>query len=411
MSAILGSLALRVNSIGLAKATKGMGKLQANMGKFTKRMEPAFKKMSKTLSKFGAVATGAFFSLAAASPLLQARLEVLNLRVQELLRVFGDELAPVVEGLTDIVVMAKDAWDKLPAPLQDAIKFGATLAIVVGILAGAFVVLSAAMSPVTLAIIAIAIAAALLYLAWTTNFGGIQEKTKAVFEKITPLFEQLMIVWENITKALKVLDLDFGISLENIGGYFGLWFDAIALQVGWVIDTLTGIVTFFNAIFAGDIDAALEAIKGIFYTQLNFIVSYIKLPLQAVKDLILGLKGFHKKMQQAGKELFMAFLKGMQEAIDAAGGLLKEGLDQLGDWLGGSLPEKGPLMKVPHFGEELGQAYVAGIVSGFEGAGGTSIFNRTFNIETLSLEVPGATETEGRGFMRRMDEGLRRATF
>lgn len=411
MSAVFGNLVLKMNSMGVGAAAKKMALLQTRMGQFTKKMGPALKNMSKTMSKFGATATGAFFALAAASPLLQARLEILNLRVQQLLRVFGDELAPVIEWVTDLVVQAIDAWDKLPTPMQEAIKFGVTLAIVVGLLAGAFVVLSAAMSPVTLILLAIVVAAALLYYAWTTNFGGIQEKTKAVFEKITPLFEKLMLLWENIQTALGVLKLDFGTNLGAIEDMFGLWFDYILLQVNWVIDTIGGIADFLNAVFAGDLDGALKAIKKIFKTNFDFMVAYIKMPAQAVLDLILAIKNLEDNMKKAGKELFEAFLAGMQQAIDAAGGLLEEGLNQLGGWLGGSLPEKGPLMQVPHFGEELGRAYIGAIVTGFEGAGGTSIFNRTFNIEKIALEVPGIQETEGRRFMSNLDSGIRRATF
>jgi hypothetical protein len=387
MSSLLGSLALKVNSMGVAKAARGMGTLQARMGRFTKRMDPAFKKMSKTLTKFGAVATGAFFALAAASPLLQARLEVLNLRVQQLMRDFGDGLAPIVESMTDIVERAIEIWEGLPGPLQDAIIFGTQVAAVLGLIALAAMFLSAAISPVTLAILAIIAASALLYLIWTQNLFGIQGITEDVFGAIGDLFAALVVVAQtNIQYILNYIEA--------------------------IVGTLEGVRDFIKAIFKGDIDAALEAIGGIFKTWFDFIVKQIKLPLTALEELLKIFEGndLKDRMWEAGKALFEAFLEGMGYAIDAAGGIVGEAIGAVSDWLGGSLPEKGPLMHVPEYGQELGEAYVQGIASGIATTT-TTTFNRIFNIENIGIEVPGITDEEGQGFMSRLDTGIRRATL
>lgn len=413
MAAVLGNLALIINSSGIAKATKGMKQLHKRMGGFAKKMGPAFKKMSKTMSKFGTVATGAFFALAAASPLLRARLEILQLRVSELLRVFGDELAPIIEDVTDLVETATDIWKGLPGPMQESILFGVKVAAVIGVVAIAFMILSAAMSPVTIAILAIVVAAALLHFAWTTNLFGIRDVTKDVIEFITGLIQGIITYFESIETALASVGITWELIFDAIEIYVGLWVGFIQAYIQAVLDTFQGVVDFLTAIFKGDIEEALKAVKGIFDTQLGFMADAIQLPLTALQDFMDLLAGaeFLKKMEDAGKAIIAAFIKGIVDALAAGIDAVEKGVNEIKKLWGGSLPEKGPLVGVPQMGQELGAAYITGIVSGMQGAGASTTFNRTFNIENVALEVPGATESDSRGFMGRLDTGIRRATF
>jgi phage-related protein len=413
MAAILGSLAVKVNSLGIAKAAKGMGKLQGRMGKFTKKMGPAFAKMSKTFKKFGSIATGAFFALAAASPLLRARMEVLNLRINELMRTFGDALAPIIEIVTGLVEGLTDVWESLPEPLQQAILFGVQVVAVLGLLAVAFVVLNAAMSPITLIILGIVAAAALLYLIWTENFGGIRDIAEAVFGKISELIESIMGLFGGLGGGVEEAGSIFDTVFKAIEAVVGAWFEMIGGYISGIIDQFQGIVNFIKAIFAGDLEGALEAIQMIFEGAFSALAEIVMWPLTAINELIKSLTGFDilGDIMNAGQEIIDAFIKGAQDALDAAAGIVTDILDGIGSLFGGSLPEKGPLKNMPQFGQDLGSAYMQGIVSGIEGAGGMTTFNRVFNIERVVLETPGITETEGRGFMDRMDTGVRRATF
>lgn len=411
MSVVLGSLALKVNSSGLAKAAKGMASLQAKMGKFSKKMGPAFKKMSKTMSKFGAISTGAFFALAAASPLLRARLEILNLRVQELMRVFGDELAPIIEEVTGLVETATDIWNGLPGPMQESIKFGVMVAAVIGTVAIAFLILSAAISPVTIAILAVVVAAALLHFAWTTNLFGIQDVTKKVINFIVGYLKGFIVIFKTIETALAKVGITWDLIFEAIKITVKLWVGIISGYIQLLLDTFQGIIDFVSAVFKGDIEGALKAIKGIFQAQFDFIVGIVNKPVEAIKDMIKLIGGMHEKIGKAGRELIDAFIQGILDGIAAGIKLIQDGLDEIAKLWGGSLPEKGPLVGVPQMGQELGAAYIGGIVSGMEGAGASTTFNRTFNIETLSLQVPGATEGDSKSFMGRLDTGIRRATF
>lgn len=340
MAISLGSLAVKISSTGLPKTIQGIVLFQKRFTQLQKKIGPLLKKLTARFKKFGLIAGGMFASLIAASPLLRARMEILSLRVQELVRVFGDALGPVIEGVTDLVKLATDAWNSLPEPLQNAILFGVQVVAVLGLLALAWVAVSIAMSPVTLAILAIVAAMALIYLIFTEDLLGIRTSIENVIGAITGIFE--------------------------------------------------GFLSFIANIFSLNISGALQGIVKIFQSAFDLIIAIIMTPITAIQKVIDFFLGFEfiADMIAAGQAIVDAFIKGMQDAWDASVGVVHDIMDGVGEFFGGSLPERGPLKHVVSWGEELGEEYIQGITRGV--SGNISHIDRSLHIDRLEMTVPGA---------------------
>ena len=78
-------------------------------------------------------------------------------------------------------------------------------------------------------------------------------------------------------------------------------------------------------------------------------------------------------------------------------------------WYGGSLPERGPLKQIVSWGQDFGKAYVRAIGEGVEQQTG-NISNRTFNIESIALSLPGVSDDNMDTFGEQFDKGIRRVT-
>lgn len=456
MVAALGALAFKMKSLGVAKATQAVGKFQTKVGDMSKQIGPQMEKLTKKMGKFGLIVGGVFTALIASSPLLRARMEILSLRINELTRVFGDALAPAIEFVTDLVEALTDWFFSLDQPVQDAIVFGSTFVIVLGLLALAFAALSVAMSPVTLVILALAAVAAILFLAWETNFLGIRDLVAAVFAAIGAIF-------------------------DGIGNVIKEWGKAIGRVIDNVIAVFEGIVDFVKAVFSGNLEGAIEAIQKIFETVFKNIVEIIMWPLNALKALIDGITGgqFINDMLSAGKAFLDAFIKGVQRAIDDAVGIVADVLEWFGSFFGGSLPERGPLKHVVTWGQDFGKAYNQGVGKGLlqsnmgeklrsvsqgfgkglgEGLGNSDMgekiqaytrgigkglgeglgqsnmektiqsytrgvgegsgegivgdtTTRTFNIDTIALSLSDVSDDNIGSFAKKFDEGVRRSTL
>lgn len=307
----LGELTVRFKAVGAAEATKKLSGFQVVWDRLQKMVPDSLKRMAGGFAKFGVIATGVFAALTTASPRLRVQFEVLHNRVNRLLRVFGDALAPIIEHVTSIVETATSIWKNLPEPMQESILFGIQVVAVLGLLAGAFVAVQLAISPVTVAILALILTLAALHLIWTQNLGGIQDTVQRIFGNIT--------------------------------------------------NVIQGFIDFFKAIFAGDLDGAWQAIQDIFESGVQFIIDAIFLIPNAFFGLVDFLTGgFASDLLKAGTDLFGAFMQGIYDTIVDIP-LLGDLLEAVMDFLGGSLPEKGPLMKVPEAGRELGLAYVENI--------------------------------------------------
>ena len=220
-------------------------------------------------------------------------------------REIGDKIVPVLKTFGEKV---KTAWDVIDGIVgKKALIAGALAVIAVGFAALAISAGSAAigvviaLAPIIAIVAVIAGVGALIYKAWTENWGGIQEKTAAVVENIVgkvsvfvnemkirfsqfvafikPLMEP---AWENIKSAMSNIVKFFKENWDKVEKIFnGVWKVIQGLiRVAW--DVVSGIIKVGMALLAGDWDKAWTALK----TMVNGIWDDIKLIISGATDVI-----------------------------------------------------------------------------------------------------------------------------
>lgn len=116
--------------------------------------------------------------------------DILKPAVLNAMNVFRDTVLPRIE-------QARLAFAGLPEPVRNfAIALGAIL-VVVGPALVLFGLLAGALAAISLPVLLIAAAVAVLAAAWVTNFGDIQGKTEAVMGVIAEKFQSVKDLWDN----------------------------------------------------------------------------------------------------------------------------------------------------------------------------------------------------------------------
>lgn len=355
----LGALVATFKVVGAAKSMAKLSKFQSLFSNLKDKMGPQTEGLTKKFKTFGKIAGGVFAAMVASSPRLQAQMLRMTLASRRLVRVFADALVPVFKLVTDAIKFLFDWFTNLPQPVQDAIVFATAFTVVLGLLAGAFVVVSAAASPIMLIFLALIAVVAALHLAFSTNFLGLQDLVVGIFGNITGVFQ--------------------------------------------------GFIDFISAIFRGDLEGALKAIWSVFENIVTGIVSIVWFIPKAFLDILDFLTGgLVGKFIDAGGELIAGFLTAIADALRGATGFVGDLLQLIADFFGGSLPERGPLKNIVSMGEDLGVAYVRGVGAGIQQSTTNA---RTLNIRNLSLnlnQAPRDSPSLLRGLNK--DLRLRRAT-
>lgn len=169
--------------------------------------------------------------------------------VQPIVGFVGDNLVPIIAGLTaGLLTLAATA---LPAVIAAATTFVTTTA---PELIAQGIALALAYAPLTLAIIAIGVVVAALALAWQSDFGGIQEKTQAVIDFLSPYISAFMtgiqtvfetvwpIVSQIVTTYIGAVRLEIETALTVIQTIWGVVFPAIQAVVETVFPIIAGVV-------------------------------------------------------------------------------------------------------------------------------------------------------------------------
>lgn len=429
-----GQLLVAMNAVGINKTLSELEEFQKQMGGTFKKVKPQLEKLTKSFAKFAAVSLFAFAKLIEASPRLRAQMEILNFRVNTLIRGFGDSLAPAIESVSDGIAALTDWFKTLPEPIQEAIFFGGALTIAVGLLTVAFIALNAAMGPVTLIILAIAAAAALLFLAWEENLGGIQEITATVFGNIQVLFTSLEEAINALLNAFGVFGDESVDLMDIVDAVFGSVFEGIATQLNNFIAIVTDVVNIFTALISGDMAGVLEGIESLVDSVIqNAVDAFLRFPV-LILDI---LDAFGIQVGEAAGDIVDAFIGGLVSGLEEGAKIVEDSLDLIGILFGGSLPEKGPLKDSLPGGGDMAAKYfedmatqiinskgllntaLSAISVGFTetdpfqpigaGFGGesTRVEHRTIIIEKIELVIPGATTDSAAGFLDRLDTGIR----
>ena len=170
---VLGLMA-KFKSVGFANVVGKTKGFKAQFGRMSKAVGKQTKDLTKNFKLLGAIASGVLYTLTRASPRLASEFEILTIRVNELVRPFGDTLAPILRLVSDLVKELGEWFQSLPEPLQQAIEQGVAFATTIGLVVGALIALSLAMNPITYLFGALILAGTLLSLAWQENFLNIQ---------------------------------------------------------------------------------------------------------------------------------------------------------------------------------------------------------------------------------------------
>lgn len=190
----------------------------------------------------------------------------------------GDFATQVIDSIPDIMTMLDD----LAKWFDDnkALIIGVLAAIGVALFAFAFTVAAtaisaiSAMAPVIIVMGIIGTAVALLYTAWTENWGGIQEATAEVWAVIKPIFDSLM-AWlgTNLPIALSFLsDLWTTILLPAIQAVFE-WLVANLIPlwisiVQWLQVNIPAAIQALSAYWTTTLLPAIQAVWGWISTNL-----------------------------------------------------------------------------------------------------------------------------------------------
>jgi len=274
----------------LAKASAAGGMFEGAMEAQSKSLQGVFSNIQDVIGitlKDIAVQTGLFDAVKNGARSFLGFIESKKDSVIRFLTVMGNVLRQIIGMFTGnwdasemdeaLTFFTGDDWEKaeqirgIITKFVDALKAVGTwivenkeavlaflkgLAIALGalLIIGTITALIAALTnPVVLVVAAIG----LLSVAWSKNLGGIQEKTKSVFEWLKNAFNEVKKFWDT-----------WG---GTITAYFKYVWTVISETFKFAIDLIVGIVKFFIAVFKGDWKGAWDAVKGIVTSGWNAV--------------------------------------------------------------------------------------------------------------------------------------------
>ena len=322
-----------------------------------------------------------------ATDTLAAKLEIANNKTEAAAIAMGGAMAPATIAMAEATSMAAGLIEGLPGPMQSAVGISMKLS-------ESFIALGPALmgistigpgttaafkgmamgvkslnlaflaNPIVIAIALIIAILALIYLAWTNNWGGIQEKTQAAFEFLNEVFNKIIDI-------AKIFVTHVISSLKNLG------------------DKLLFLL--------GPIGMIIYAFKH--WEEIKVIVSRV---LNGVINFITGLAG---AFGRAGRAIMNALVSGVTAGINRAVQKVRDGLAKIRRLMPGSDAKEGPLSDITASGRALMTTFekgilssdakpaeafaartpdVAGTIGGTAGSGTTSNAS-TINIGTVNL--------------------------
>lgn len=237
----------------------------------------------------------------------------------------GKILLPTIKGIVDSISGMLKSFREMDEGTQKIIVNIALVAAAIGPLLlvaskliSSFLILQDAFAKVSIFIsnaggamslltgpIGIVIAAvAALALAWATDFGGMQEKTKEIFgyiqEIITSFLTVIKDLWENDLSVIRIVFEDVWNTIEQV-------FSAI-------LDTIVLVFKTFSDIFKGDWGTVWEDVKGIFSKVWELIKILLDGFLTAIIDAILGIA---LSLYETSKETFNKAKEGFEEVWES----------------------------------------------------------------------------------------------
>ena len=249
----------------------------------------------------------------------------LQAQLSDLAAELGTVLLPYITDLVNWISQAVQWFDGMSPSVQKVVVVIGVLAAAIGpVLMGigmmipaieaaiaVFGVIAGILSgPVLLAIAAVVGIVALLYTAWTNNWGGIPEKTRAVIDFIS----------EKVQAGLEFIQGVVNSALAAIS----VWWDAHGESVMTVVNGMWGLIK-------GAFEIAMEAIKLIVEQGIAAIVAFWELfgePIMiAINGALEGIKILFSGLFEALGLLFDAFAAAFEGDWETFGEKLREALE------------------------------------------------------------------------------------
>ena len=278
---------------------------------------------------------------------LQAKFEGMAVKL-------GEALMPVIEKLVPVIEKLIELFTGLGPEIQ-------AIAVVGGVLMGAFALLwpvisgvvgalggvgglTAVLALLTGPIGLIILAVGLLAAAWFTNFGGIQDKVAAVWEKIKPIFDKVIalvgriagILIDTLGPAVETIFAGITAAIELAWTFIKPVFDFIIEYVGLVIDTFDALLSalegdliplknvigkikdFFLGMFKKVIDGVIQFGKDLVSNILESLNSLVGMAVDFGKDFVDGIIEGIKQMGGQIMSTIMGFIPTPQSIADSA---------------------------------------------------------------------------------------------
>lgn len=240
-----------------------------------------------------------------------------------------DAIKPVVQTVVDFI-QKWVSWKDVAIAAGVAIA-AALIPAIIGIVA--------AMAPIILTIAAVVGAVALLRNAWENDWGGIQEKTKAVVDRIRPIIEAIPKFISAAVDTVKAVfsRLRSAIQSDGVGpfAYLKDWVDQNLPRIRQIVEfvfgaiktVITTVMGFVRGVFEGEGGAMSEIwqntwdnIKTVVDTVLKTILDVVSLALQLLTGDWEGagetLKGIVTRIWEAVKTIFWNSLDSILAIFD-----------------------------------------------------------------------------------------------
>lgn len=362
-----------------------------------------------TMASVGGIAMGAFSSMLSASPALTGELILMRAEFRELFRVLGNDIAPIFDALNVLLSDMVDWFKAQPEWIQEFVSHLVFATIAVAALTLAVITLSAVSAPLILTIGGIAFAIAALVTMIKTNFLGVADNYHDAIQKIkdqtgfwsddtVQSTKAVVIVFKILAEVFKrVFTATLRLGLMVVADAFIFVLNVITDVINAIIEILTGLYNFVIGVFTGDWRRAWDGIGDVVNAVVeliaNIIAEIIRLIGNLVEDVgdawetLFGESVFSNAIQNVGTwlqgfadtiieffddlvskgfewgaDMIQAFIDGIASMLSELGDLLAEVGDDIADFIGFSLPKRGPLRKTTEWGKHMAEQF---LIKGF----------------------------------------------
>lgn len=180
-----------------------------------------------------------------------------------------------------------------------------------------------------------------------------------VKEKLSAVWESLKTIGTNVFNGLKAFWERWG---DTIMRFFAEMWDAICSSIQPLLDTLNAFSVFLQDVFAGNWEKVWEDIKQVFFSFVEFVITFISGIVEAfmnfgaevfgpmldkMKEGFQAVVDWFKSLPDRAKQWMADFVKGLIDGIKEKIGGFMDTITGIGDtireYLHFSVPDKGPL--------------------------------------------------------------------